>query len=208
MQPLPSPSSARRPRQPNSGLLRRESTVDDTASEQQPEAVAQREDTRSLLNSVAAINAAAISFFVIGAAYELLHVDIEAALALFYYDDSMEASALAESIDLFLRLPMDSLHNYEALVPTNPIFYKACTSGVAYTIGDFVSQVYQGRTLETLDLKRSARSGAAGFIGHGPLCHFWMIFMETYLDFGGAWWGTGVKVIADQTVWSLYLNAM
>merc|ERR1711871_1774344 len=32
--------------------------------------------------------------------------------------------------------------------------------------------------------------------------------METYLDFGGAWWATGVKTIADQTVWSLYLNAM
>lgn len=112
-------------------------------------------------------------------------------------------------------------------------------------------QVYQGRNLETIDLKRTARSGAAGFIGHGPLCHFWMSFMENYLDFGGAWWGTGVKVrlmqrhlytltspaiaifflfdflirlrtasffslfltlvfqvLADQTVWSLYLNAV
>jgi hypothetical protein len=58
-----------------------------------------------------------------------------------------------------------------------------------------VGQVYQGRNLETIDLKRSARSGAAGFIGHGPLCHYWMSFMETYLDFGGAWWGTGVKVL-------------
>ena len=32
--------------------------------------------------------------------------------------------------------------------------------------------------------------------------------MMQYLDFSGAWWGTGVKVLADQTVWSLYLNAM
>ena len=80
-------------------------------------------------------------------------------------------------------------------------------SGVAYTLGDFVSQVYQGRTLKTVDLARSARSGAAGFVGHGPLCHYWMVFMETYLDFDGAWYGTGVKVLADQTVWSLYLNA-
>lgn len=166
------------------------------------------DETTNIINSVAALNAAAIGFFVLGASYELLHVDIEAALALFKFDDAMEASALATSIDLFLRLPMDSLHKYEELVPTNPVFYKACTSGVAYTIGDFVSQVYQGRTLETLDLKRSARSGIAGFVGHGPLCHYWMLFMETYLDFDGAWWGTGVKVIADQTVWSIYLNAM
>ena len=47
-----------------------------------------------------------------------------------------------------------------------------------YTIGDFVSQVYQGRTLKTVDLARSARSGAAGFVGHGPLCHYWMLTME------------------------------
>lgn len=160
------------------------------------------------INSVAALNAAAVGFFVLAALYELLHVDVEATIALFQYNDVMEASALATSIDLFLRLPTDALHNYEALVPTNPVFYKACTSGVAYTVGDFVSQVYQGRTLETLDLPRSARSGAAGFIGHGPLCHYWMNFMEANLDFGGAWWGTGVKVLADQTVWSLYLNAM
>ncbi|KAH8044946.1 hypothetical protein JL720_16891 [Aureococcus anophagefferens] len=93
-------------------------------------------------------------------------------------------------------------------VPTNPIFYKACTSGVAYTLGDFVSQIYQGRNLKSVDLARSARSGAAGFVGHGPLCHFWMVWMEAHLDFDGAWYGTGFKVFADQTVWSLYLNAM
>ena len=57
--------------------------------------------------------------------------------------------------------------------------------GVAYTLGDFVSQVYQGRDAKTVDLARSARSGAAGFVGHGPLCHYWMVFMETYLDFDG-----------------------
>ena len=31
--------------------------------------------------------------------------------------------------------------------------------------------------------------------------------METYLDFGGAWWATGIKVTADLTVWSVFLNA-
>ena len=63
-----------------------------------------------------------------------------------------------------------------------------------------ISQIYQGRNLGSLDLPRSFRSGAAGFIGHGPLCHYWMIAMETYLDFGGAWWATGFKVFADQVI--------
>jgi len=170
--------------------------------------VAEEVAKTNLINSVAAINGAAIGFFVLAALYELLHTDVEAAVALFRNDDAMEASAMATAVELFLRLPLDALHHYEDLVSVNPIFYKACTSGVAYTVGDFVSQVYQGRTLETLDLKRSARSGTAGFIGHGPLCHFWMKFMEANLDFGGAWWGTGFKVLADQTVWSVYLNAM
>lgn len=161
----------------------------------------------SLLNNIAFFNGAVIVFFVSAAGYELFHEYVEAAIALFYYDDSMEASALATTIALIFKFPMDSISNYESLVAMNPIFYKACTSGVAYTLGDFVSQVYQGRTLDTIDLPRSARSGTAGFIGHGPLCHYWMTFMENYLDFGGAWWATGIKVIADQTVWSIWLNA-
>ena len=166
------------------------------------------------LNLIAYVNAAVLAFVAIGVGYELLHVDVEAILALFKYtlpeDRPMEdalAYRLATSVDLLAKPPGDSIRGYEALVPTNPVFYKACTSGVAYTLGDFVSQVYQGRTLKTVDLARSARSGAAGFVGHGPLCHYWMVFMETYLDFDGAWYGTGVKVLADQTVWSLYLNA-
>jgi len=160
------------------------------------------------LNADAALNFAAISLFALTALYQLLHVDVEATIALFQFNDAMEASALATSIDLFRRLPLDALHGYEELVPTNPIYYKACTSGVAYALGDFISQIYQGRTLESFDLQRTARSSAAGFIGHGPLCHYWMSFMETYLDFGGAWWGTGVKVLFDQTVWGLYLNGV
>ena len=162
------------------------------------------------INTLAYVNGGVLLFVALGVAYELLHVDVEAIVALYTYClpvENEDAYRLATSLDLLARLPMDSIHSYEALVPTNPIFYKACTSGVAYTLGDFVSQIYQGRNLKSVDLARSARSGAAGFVGHGPLCHYWMVFMETYLDFDGAWYGTGVKVLADQTVWSLYLNA-
>ena len=49
-------------------------------------------------------------------------------------------------------------------------------------LGDFISQIYQGRNLNSLDLPRSFRSGAAGFIGHGPLCHYWMLFMVLALS--------------------------
>jgi len=166
---------------------------------------------RTLLQNIATINLLVIVTFGLGIAYSLLETDIRAVFALYYFDLGPDVypgfARWVVALDLFLRLPGELLHQYELLVPTNPVFYKACTSGVAYTFGDFISQIYQGRDLSTLDLPRSFRSGTAGFIGHGPLCHFWMLAMERYLDFGGAWWATGFKVLADQTVWSLYLNA-
>lgn len=41
--------------------------------------------------------------------------------------------------------------------------------------------VTQGKDLETIDLKRTARSATAGLLVHGPLCHFWIELMQTYL---------------------------
>lgn len=134
-----------------------------------------------LLNNIALVNAVIIGAIAFSAGYEILGTDLKAIAALYYFDlgDDLYPgfARAAVSADLLARLPMDLIHNYEALVPTNPIYYKACTSGVAYALGDFISQVFQGRDLKTMDLARSARSGAAGFIGHGPLCHFWMLWM-------------------------------
>ena len=162
------------------------------------------------INNAALINAAIVGSLAISVGYELFHERIEAILALYEYGlgrHGPDVTMAGVALDLVARAPSDFVHAYEALIPTNPIFYKACTSGVAYCLGDFLSQLYQGRDLETIDLPRSARSGAAGFIAHGPLCHYWLLFMETYLDFGGAWWATGIKVTADLTVWSIFLNA-
>ncbi len=162
------------------------------------------------IDTMAAVNGAVVTVVAFSALYPLLSEKIVALLALYEYGlgpHTPDVSTVAVSFDLLARIPTDALHAYEAAVPTNPVFFKACTSGVAYTLGDFLSQIYQGRGLATIDLPRSARSGAAGFIAHGPLCHYWLLFMETYLDFDGAWWATGIKVTADLTVWSIFLNA-
>ena len=185
--------------------------MDDLVYNTSPELTQQeQEDSQRLLDTVVLINTSVLLFVGSAVLYSLFHVNIEALLALWEYDLGPHAPSLTKigvAMELMSRLPMDWIHSYEALVPTNPVFYKACTSGVAYALGDFISQVYQGKTLDTLDLPRSFRSGAAGFIGHGPLCHYWLLFMETYLDFDGAWWATGIKVTADLTVWSIFLNA-
>lgn len=156
------------------------------------------------------INGAVIGLLASGAAYGLLHTHVEALAALWEYGLGPHAPELTKAtvaLELVERFPIDAIKSYEALIPQNPIFYKACTSGIAYGLGDFLSQILQGKKLDDFDLPRSFRSGAAGFIAHGPLCHFWLLAMENYLDFGGAWWATGIKVTADLTVWSIFLNA-
>jgi len=168
------------------------------------------EETIVPSNTNIMINGAVVGTIATAVGYTLLHTDVEALQALWEYDLGIVHGDLTKAtvaLDLLARLPRDWIASYEALVPLHPIFYKACTSGCAYALGDFVSQLLQGRTLATLDLPRSLRSGAAGFIGHGPLCHYWLQAMEHYLDFGGAWWATGIKVTADLTVWSVFLNA-
>ena len=48
--------------------------------------------------------------------------------ALGHHDPPTRLAAL----DLLARLPGDSIRGYEALVPTNPVFYKACTSDAVH----------------------------------------------------------------------------
>ena len=109
------------------------------------------------------------------------------------------ASSRAEiCVQLLARLPGDWLQWYDASALSRPLVTKACTSAVCYYAGDIVGQLSTGRTLASLDLVRSGRSAAAGFIGHGPVAHYWLQFVDEQLSFGGAWWALPVKIAADQ----------
>ena len=48
------------------------------------------------------------------------------------------------------------------------------------------SQSKGGQALSTRT-QRSTRSAVAGFIGHGPVAHVWLEYVDTQLSFGGAW---------------------
>ena len=65
--------------------------------------------------------------------------------------------------EILRNIPADNLAAYQQSVFDNPVPTKACTSGVAYTLGDFTCQLSQGKTIATVDLRRSLRSGIAGF---------------------------------------------
>ena len=88
-----------------------------------------------LLNNIALVNGLIIGFVALSIGYEILGQDLRAIAALYYFDLGSDLypgfARAAISLDLLARLPTDLIHGYEALVPTNPVFYKACTSGVA-----------------------------------------------------------------------------
>ncbi|CAM9511773.1 unnamed protein product [Choristocarpus tenellus] len=141
-----------------------------------------------------ALNTLVIVLFASAAFYKLSTVDMDISRGWTWYE-------------ILLRVPGDNFYRYEATVSESPIVTKALTSCVAYGLGDLTAQLFTGKTMETIDLRRTARSATAGLLVHGPLCHYWIMLMQTYLDFDGAWWNFVPKVIADQTVWSLFLNA-
>jgi len=143
----------------------------------------------------AAINGSVVALVFSGAFYKAVEVDLDIA----------RGWTVSE---FMLTTARDDFMMYQQAAINHPFFTKACTSGVAYCLGDFAAQTFQGRTVFTIDLPRTLRSGIAGFCIHGPLCHLWIQWMEANLSFDGAWYSTLAKVVADQTVWSIVLNTM
>jgi len=141
------------------------------------------------------VNQIVVSTLVLGAAFKLGTVDV-----------GETYSRNWTLMEYILVMPAHNLEAYLASVASHPVLTKAATSCVAYGIGDFLTQFVQGRRLGDVRLARVARSAVAGLIVHGPLCHYWMLWADSALHFGGAWWSTPAKVLADQTAWSLFLN--
>ena len=96
---------------------------------------------------------------------------------------------------------------YEAAALSHPLLTKATTSGVAYLLGDMLAQRLVARG-SPLDRWRVTRSAVAGFVSHGPQCHFWGLFLDTHVQVGGAATTLLAKIVLDQTVFALYLNSV
>lgn len=114
--------------------------------------------------------------------------------------------------DIVSRIPEDNWALYEAAVGSNPIFTKACISGVVYSLGDLTAQTYEGRSFDDFDRGRVLRSGICGFIAHGPLSHLYyenldVFFTSTLQMDSESWTQPLAKVFVDQTVWSLFWNS-
>jgi protein Mpv17 len=107
---------------------------------------------------------------------------------------------------------------YMSVLTSHPIGTKACTSGAVYAIGDIISQ-HTERTSSSsicgpgddrkIDNVRVLRSAVAGFIGHGPLSHFWYITCDGFFEHVihmTEWWSFLPKILFDQTLWGPIWN--
>lgn len=101
----------------------------------------------------------------------------------------------------------DFFEFYNEALDSDPILTKALTSATVYTIGDIIAQRSEGAS--KLDNMRIMRSLLAGFIGHGPLSHYWYEICEDvfiFLDWNEEWWVALPKVILDQISWAPFWN--
>eukprot|EP00854_Cymbomonas_tetramitiformis_P003678 gene3678-4613_t len=121
-------------------------------------------------------------------------------------------------------MPHHNWLRYEDGLRMNPVLTKACISGFVYGFGDWIAQVYKNGGLLNFDRKRILSAVTIGFIGHGPLSHYYFLFADelfqplhltgTHLNFchavalkdGAA--EPLAKVAFDQTIWSGVWNSI
>lgn len=112
------------------------------------------------------------------------------------------------ALSMLREAPAEWLSWYNDKAIEFPLMTKATTSGVCYSIGDLCAQGIAGKNISTVDLTRSARSGAAGFVGYGPPAHYWLNFLDQYMSFGGAWWAVFPKIALTQGPMSVVYNTL
>lgn len=157
--------------------------------------------------TVAPVNTAVLGILMSASLFLLLGTEVQTEAERFLADNSLSVTDAV--LDLCARFPGDWLSWYDREALAFPVMTKACTSGACYFAGDLLAQALRPDVVgpESLDLTRTLRSGAAGFVGHGPVAHYWLHFLDgPALSFGGAWWAYFPKVVADQGPMSVVYN--
>ncbi|CAM9574004.1 unnamed protein product, partial [Hapterophycus canaliculatus] len=93
--------------------------------------------------------------------------------------------------EVIRRVPLDNWEGYSSSLRDNPVLVKACTSGIVYTMGDWVAQTVEGTDLSEIKRGRVLRSALAGLLLHGPLSHVWYDVCEwlfDIVDWNDYWW--------------------
>jgi len=121
----------------------------------------------------------------------------------------MSARSVLESFAVWKRVPGDMLELYGEFAIMQPLLAKSLTSGVAYVLGDLIAQLVEGH--RTFSVARCVHNGITGLILHGPILHFWILFLEgpfsQLFHNSDSLWAILAKVVMDQTLFSATLNA-
>jgi hypothetical protein len=152
--------------------------------------VAQRIQSRKI-NIDETINSVVVGLLFVGFTFWLYHTDA----CIPHPDDS-------NFQDIVTRVPIVAWEAYRTSLLDAPIATKACSSASVYAIGDVISQRTEGATFGKINRSRTLRSLVAGLVGHGPLSHYWYIYLDNFFDnvlHMTAWWSFLPKVLLDQT---------
>ena len=111
--------------------------------------------------------------------------------------------------EILRNIPADNLAAYQqSACSTTRVPTKACTSGVAYTLGRLHVPAVAGQDRSRRWICGGRCVGRrAGFLIHGPLCHYWLMWTEAELVVRRRVVDHAGEVFADQTAWSLFLNS-
>merc|ERR1711934_158303 len=92
------------------------------------------------------------------------------------------------------------LRAYSVWMEKKPWTSNMITGGILWSVGDVGSQLIEGKSLKTMDLKRLAIMGSYGFVFAGPIYLRWYTVLDrsTRQLQWGRWKLIGAKILADQ----------
>jgi protein Mpv17 len=90
---------------------------------------------------------------------------------------------------------------YNAVLTTNPILTKACTSFTGFLLGDSLAQSFVEPKDKPYDYLRTAKLAVFGLTLHGPCGHFFYKALDARFP-GTAIKTVAIKVAIDQTLWN------
>jgi protein Mpv17 len=108
-------------------------------------------------------------------------------------------------------IPKANVTNYVAALNKAPILVKAITSGVVYMLGDFSSQIFQGKKVAELNRSRVIGSGLAGLLFHGAMSHCWYGWLDHFIEHTlnlHAWWNIFPMIALDSLIFCPSWNAV
>jgi len=95
------------------------------------------------------------------------------------------------------------LEGIKKVFATHPKLSNACTGFFTFSLGDVISQKLERDGRKAVDVKRSLKIGALGFVMNGLFLHSWFVFLDKKVGTCMVSKSSVIcKVIADQLIYA------